>query len=185
MQKYIFLLDSTGSIGKTTLDIIKKDKRNFKVKLLTTNININKIYKQAKEFNVQKIVIFNKKSYHNYLKKFNNKKIKAYLSIEDALKTYKKRSFITINAISGIDGLEPSLKIIEFSKNLAIANKESIICGWQFLKKKLDYYHTGFIPLDSEHFSIRSLLINEKKNNIKKIYLTASGDPFLNKTTKY
>ena len=129
MQKDIFLLGSTGSIGKTTLDIIKKDKRNFKVKLLTTNININKIYKQAKEFNVQKIVIFNKKSYHNYLKKFNNKKIKAYLSIEDALKTYKKRSFITINAISGIDGLEPSLKIIEFSKNLAIANKESIICG--------------------------------------------------------
>ncbi len=77
--------------------------------------------------------------------------------------------------------MEPSLKIIKFSSNLAIANKESIICGWIFLKKELIKHKTGFIPLDSEHFSIWSLIKNEKKQNIKKIYLTASGGPFLQK----
>ncbi len=97
------------------------------------------------------------------------------------MKNNKKKSFLTINGISGIDGLEPSLKIIKNSKNLAIANKESIICGWKFLKKELIKNKTGFIPLDSEHFSIWSLIKNEKKENINKIYLTASGGPFLNK----
>ena len=73
------------------------------------------------------------------------------------------------------------MHIIKFSKNLAIANKESIICGWNFINKELKRYNTKFIPLDSEHFSIWSLLKNENKQNVKKIYLTASGGPFLNK----
>ena len=76
--------------------------------------------------------------------------------------------------------MAPSLDIIKYSNNLAIANKESIICGWKFLQKALLKNKTGFIPLDSEHFSIWSLLKHEKKENIKKIYLTASGGPFLN-----
>ena len=88
---------------------------------------------------------------------------------------------MTINAISGIDGLEPSLQIISHTKNLAIANKESIICGWKFLNKKLKQNRTNFIPLDSEHFSIWKLLKGEKVENINAVYLTASGGPFLNK----
>ena len=80
--------------------------------------------------------------------------------------------------------LEPTLNIIKYTKNLAIANKESIICGWKFFKKELNKNKTNFIPLDSEHFSIWSLIKNENKKNIKKIYLTASGGPFLNKKLK-
>mgnify|MGYP001314526452 CR=1 FL=1 len=184
MTKDIFLLGSTGSIGDTTLNILKKDKKNFKVKLLTTHSNINKIYKQALEFKVNKIVIFNKNKILKNYKKFEKKKIKVYSSINDVFKTYKKKSFLTINAISGIDGLEPSLDIIKYSNNLAVANKESIICGWNFLHKELLKNKTGFIPIDSEHFSIWSLLNHEKKKNIKKIYLTASGGPFLNLNLK-
>ena len=181
MKKDIFLLGSTGSIGETALKVIKKDRSNFSVKLLTTNKNVKKIYKQAIQFQVKKIVIFDKKSYLNNLKKFKDKKIKVFLSIKDVFKKNKKKSFLTINGISGIEGLEPTLDIIKYSNNLAMANKESIICGWQFIAKELKKCKTGFIPLDSEHFSIWSLLKNENRQNIKQIYLTASGGPFLDK----
>ncbi len=181
MIKDIFILGSTGSIGQTTLKIIKKDKKNFKIRLLTTNNNIEKIYKQALEFNVKKVVIFNNEKLKKKTEKFKKKKIKVYSKIEDALKKNKKKTFLTINAISGINGLEPSLNIIKHTRNFAIANKESIICGWNFLHRELKKNNTNFIPLDSEHFSIWSLLKFENKKYIEKIYLTASGGPFLNK----
>ncbi len=184
MTKDIFLLGSTGSIGETTLKVIKKDKSNFNVKLLSTNKNAERIYKQAIQFGVKKIVIFDKNSYLNNFKKFKERKIKVYLTIEEAFRKNKKKSFLTINGISGIEGLEPTLDIIKYSDNLAMANKESIICGWQFIRKELKKRQTGFIPLDSEHFSIWSLIKGESKQNIKKIYLTASGGPFLNKDLK-
>ena len=179
MIKNIYILGSTGSIGEAALKVINKNKQKFKIKILTTNTNVKKIYHQAIKFDVKEIVIFSKEEYYKHYKKFKKRKINVYFSIAELFKNKKQKSFITINAISGIDGLEPSLNIIKYSKNLAIANKESIICGWTFLKKELTKHKTGFIPLDSEHFSIWSLLKNEKKNNIKKIYLTASGGPFL------
>ncbi len=179
-MKDIFLLGSTGSIGVTTLNILKKDKKNFKIRLLTTNSNVKKIYKQALLFGVKNIVIYNQKEYLKNYRLFKKKKIKVFSSINEFSKKKIKKSYLTINAISGVNGLEPSLDIIKNTKNLAIANKESIICGWFFLKKELSKYKTNFIPLDSEHFSIWSLLKGEDKSNIKKIYLTASGGPFLN-----
>ena len=180
MTKAIFILGSTGSIGDTVLKVLKKNKNKFNVKLLTTNTNVNKIYKQAITFNVKEVVIFNQKKYFENYKKFKDKKTKVFSSVKEVFKKNKKKSYLTINAISGIDGLEPTLEIIKYSNKLAIANKESIICGWKFLKRELIKYRTDFIPLDSEHFSIWSLLKNENKKNIQKIYLTASGGPFLN-----
>ena len=86
MTKDIFLLGSTGSIGETTLKVIKKDKSNFNIKLLSTNKNVEKIYKQAIQFGVKKVVVFDKKSYLNNLKKFKEKKIKIFLTIKEAFK---------------------------------------------------------------------------------------------------
>ena len=83
-------------------------------------------------------------------------------------------------AITGLEGLKPTLEAISFSKKIAIANKESIICGWNLIKKKLKKYKTDFIPVDSEHFSIWSLLGNYSNYNIEEIIITASGGPFLN-----
>ena len=181
MKRDLFLLGSTGSIGKSVLKVVKNNKNIFKIKLLTTNKNVRKIYHQSIEFNVKTIVIFDKKKYLENKKKFEKAKIGVFFSIKDALKNHKSKVFLTINAISGINGLEPSIESIKFSKNLAIANKESIICGWRFIQNEMNKYNTKFIPLDSEHFSIWSLLRGENKFNIKKIYLTASGGPFLNK----
>ena len=129
MKKNIYLLGSTGSIGKTTLNVIKKDKQSFVIKLLTTNNNVRKLYAQALEFGVNKVVIFNKKKYTKYSEKFRKNKISVFFSIDEAFKNNKTKSFLTINAISGIDGLEPSLKIIKHSENLAIANKELYVAG--------------------------------------------------------
>ena len=85
-----------------------------------------------------------------------------------------------MSAISGIGGLIPTFEIINRTKIIAIANKEAIICGWEFIKKELKRNKTKFIPVDSEHFSLWSLLQNSKTNDIEKIYITASGGPFLN-----
>ena len=83
-------------------------------------------------------------------------------------------------AITGLDGLKPALTLSKYSKNLAIVNKESLICGWNLIQKSLIKNKTNFIPIDSEHFSIFSLLKKEKSNQIDKIYITASGGPFIN-----
>jgi 1-deoxy-D-xylulose-5-phosphate reductoisomerase len=85
-----------------------------------------------------------------------------------------------MSSISGIHGLEPTIKIIKHTKKIAIANKESIICGWHLIKKDLKKYKTNFIPVDSEHFSVFYALENNKIENIDKIYLTASGGPLNN-----
>ena len=83
-----------------------------------------------------------------------------------------------MSSITGLNGLEPTINIIKFCKIIAIANKESIICAWDLIKKKLKKYNTQFVPVDSEHFSIWSLLSNNNFEEIKKIYITASGGPF-------
>ena len=181
MTKDIIILGSTGSIGESSLKVIKKNKKKFKIKLLTTNKNIQKILDQAIEFNVKRVVIFDKDKYKKYSKKFIQKRIKVFFNLKEALKTNSKKVYFTISAISGIEGLEPTLNIIKHTKNLGIANKESIICGWNFIKKEIVENNTKFIPLDSEHFSIWSAIKDENKENIKKIYLTASGGPFLYK----
>jgi len=181
MVKNIIILGSTGSIGTSTLNIIRRNKKKFNIKLLTANNNIKKILSQSIEFKVNKIVIQNKKKYIKFENQFKINKIQVFFELEKALKSINKKVHYTINAISGIDGLEPTINIIKYTKNIAIANKESIICGWKFIKNTLKKNKTNFVPIDSEHFSIWSLIKNEKKKNIKKIYLTASGGPFLNK----
>ena len=184
MVKDLIILGSTGSIGTSTLKVLKKERKKFKVKILSTNNNIKKIYNQAVEFNVKNIIIYDDTHLNKYSYLFKKKKIKVFSSLTDALKKNKKKVYFTISAISGISGLEPTIESIKYSQNLGIANKESIICGWKFIKRDLKKNNTNFIPLDSEHFSVWSLLKDENKKNIKKIYLTASGGPFLNKKLK-
>ena len=179
----IALLGSTGSIGKSTLKALKKDKK-YKVKLLTTNNNANRVFRQAIQFKVKNVIITNKIKYKNYKSLFEKNNINLYLGLHNIKKILRRKISYTINAISGIEGLEPSLNIIPYTENFLIANKESIICGWKFIHYKLKKYNTKFIPIDSEHFSIWKLIQNEPKREIKKIILTASGGPFLKKSLK-
>ena len=178
MKKKICILGSTGSIGKTTLEIISKNKKDFDVVLLSGNKNVKLLISQAKKFKPKYIYSNNfhlKESLKIFCKKNN-------INLINDLNFLKKTKFdITVAAISGIDGLLPTINIIKFSKKILIANKESIICGWKFILKELKKYNCHFIPIDSEHFSILNLIKNKDINTVKNIYLTASGGPFFKK----
>ena len=179
IKKKILILGSTGSIGKSSLKVVKNFKNQINIICLSSNKNYKILNKQSKLFNVKNLIIHDIEYYYKAKKYFRKKKIKLFSSISEFLKKNKKKIDLSIIGISGLEGLEPTLKLIPVSKNLASANKESIICGWKFIEKKLRKYNTSFIPIDSEHFSIWSLLNNDT-DQISKIYLTASGGPFLN-----
>ena len=180
MKRKIAILGSTSSIGKSLLDIIKKDKKNFKIELLTANTNYKDLISQAKKFNVKNVIITDLDSFKKTKILCKNKKINIFQNFNDLRKILPKKVDYVMSAISGIGGLLPTYKIINRTKLIAIANKEAIVCGWPLIKKKLEKNKTKFIPIDSEHFSIFSLLNNQDKNNIEKIYITASGGPFIN-----
>ena len=189
MKKKIILLGSTGSIGKSFLNILKKDANNFDILLLSVNKNIKELLKQLKVFKVKNIVVSDRKSFLRIKKILINKKINIYNDYNLIHKIFiKSKADYTLNAISGLDGLSPTLKTIKFTKNIAIANKESIICGWSLIKKELNKFKVKFIPVDSEHFSIWSLIHDAKNIDVEKVFITASGGPFnkfpLNKFNK-
>jgi len=179
MKKKIAILGSTGSIGKTLIEIIKENKKNFDVVLLTANKNYKEILKQAKYFKVKNLIITNEKLFRE-LKKKKLGKINIFNNYNSFNNIFKKKIDYVMSSISGIDGLEPTIKIIKHTKKIAIANKEAIICGWHLIKKDLKKYKTTFVPVDSEHFSIFYALQGNKISNIEKIYLTASGGPLNN-----
>jgi len=179
MKKKIAILGSTGSIGKTLINILKKDKKNFEILLLTANKNIKELFKQAEIFNVKNIIITDREKFLISEKLFKNKNIKVFNNFESINSIFKNQKIdYVMNSLVGIIGLKPTLNIIKFTKKIAIANKESIICGWSLIKAELNTNKTEFIPVDSEHFSIWSLMQNVKSRDVEKIYITASGGPF-------
>jgi len=177
MKKKIAILGSTGSIGKTLIKILQKDDKKFEVVLLTANRNYNNLLNQAKLLKVKNLIITNPVCYKKILSQKNNN-INIYNNFDSFNKIFKKKIDYSMCAITGIEGLLPTFKIIKYSKNIAIANKESIICAWDLINKELKKNKTFFIPVDSEHFSIW-FGIRNYKNLIKKYYITASGGPFL------
>ncbi len=184
MKKKIAILGSTGSIGKTSLSIFDKNLGYFSIFLLSSKSNYNSICKQIKKYKPNYYVIIDKKIYGRVKKKFKKSKTKIKNNFKD-INLKKIKIDITISSIVGIAGLEPTIKFLMSSKKLLIANKESIICGWHIIKRLANRHKTKIIPVDSEHFSIRELTKGLNDKSIKKIYLTASGGPFLNKPSKY
>ena len=178
-MKKIAILGSTGSIGSSLINIVKKDKKEFKIELLTANTNYKKLIKQIKFFNVKNVIITDEKTFLTTKKILKNKNINIYRDF-NSLKIIFNKSKIdyTMSAISGLEGLKPTLDIIKFTKIIAIANKEAIICGWSLIKDQLRKFKTKFIPVDSEHFSIWYALKENNIKNVEKIILTASGGPF-------
>ena len=178
MKKLISILGSTGSVGLTTLKIIEKKKSYFKPYLFSANKNYLLICKQIKKYKPIFFVISNQDIYKKIKKKFKKNKTKIIFNFESI--NLKKKSEITVSAIPGIAGLKPTILLTKLSNKILIANKEAIICGWNLIKKSADKNKTKIIPVDSEHFSIFKLLEEHDLNEIKKIYITASGGPFLN-----
>jgi len=180
MKKKIAIIGSTGSIGKSTLDVIKKDKKNFEIILLTANNNYKQLIKQAKEFKAKNVLI---KNQNHFLKVKNSlKKIRVFSGNVPLNKIYSGKLDYTMSAVVGLAGLQPTIDAIKISKTVAIANKETIICGWSIISKLVKKYKTQILPVDSEHFSIMELTKNFEDSDVKEIIITASGGPFLRKS---
>ena len=184
MKKKIAILGSTGSIGTSTLDVIKKDKKNFIITLLSANNNYKKLIQQAKEFKAKNVLINNKAHYKKVKSSLKNFNTKVYSGNISLTKIVSGKLDLTMSAIVGLAGLQPTVDAIKISKTLALANKESIICAWNILSKLKDRYKTEVVPVDSEHFAIMELTKNVSDDEIKEIIITASGGPFLDTDRK-
>jgi len=180
MKKKIAILGSTGSIGKSTLEVIRKDKNFFEIVLLTANNNYRKLILQAKEFKAKNVLIKNNKFYLKIKKSLKRNKTKVYSGNISISKILNKKIDYTMSAIVGLAGLQPTIDAIKISKVVAIANKETIICGWNILSKVIKKYKTQILPVDSEHFSIMELTKDIEDSEVEEIIITASGGPFLN-----
>ena len=182
MKKKIAILGSTGSIGKSTLEVIKKDIKNFDVVLLTANNNYRKLIEQAKKFKAKNVLIKNKNFFLKVKKSLKNTKV--YTGDISLKKIVSKKIDYTMSAVVGLAGLQPTIDAIKISKSVALANKETIICGWKILSKLSKKHKTKIIPVDSEHFSIMELTKGVKNHEVEEIIITASGGPFLNTPIK-
>ena len=180
MKKKIAILGSTGSIGKYTLDVIRKDKKNFDIILLSANNNYKKLIQQAKEFRVRNVLIYNKLFYERVKNSLKRNKTRVYSGDVALNKIIYGKLDYTMSSIVGIAGLQPTIDSIKISKTVAIANKESIICAWGIIAKVIKKYKTNVVPVDSEHFSILELTKGIENEEVEEIILTASGGPFLN-----
>ena len=180
MKKRIAILGSTGSIGKSTLDVIKKDIKNFNIILLSANNNYKKLIEQAKYFKAKNVLIKNKRFYSKVKNSLKKTKTKVYTGDIRINKIVLNKLDYTMSAVVGLAGLQPTIDAIKTSRAVAIANKETIICGWEILSRYIKKYKTEIIPVDSEHFSIMELTRGISNEEVEEIIITASGGPFLN-----
>ena len=177
------IFGSTGSIGKTSLKIFKKNKKNFNLLYLSAHNDYRKLKYLESKFNPKKIILTNKKL--NELKHLNDKNI---ILEKNLFKKNKKKIDYVISGVSGYDAIDFNFKLLKITKNLLIANKETIICGGHIFLKQAKKFNCNLIPIDSEHHCIDFFFNNLNKFNkseIEKVYLIASGGPFLYKKNKY
>ncbi len=180
MKKKISILGSTGSIGETTLKIVIKDYKNIEINTLIANSNIKKIIQQIRKFKPRNFVITNVNVFNKLKLNYKFKKTKLFNNYEKI----RDKNDLTVIAIPGLASLKPTIHFIKKSKKILLANKEAIICGWDIISSVAKKYKSTIIPIDSEHFSIAQLLKNHEHQEVEKIFLTASGGPFLNFTQK-
>jgi 1-deoxy-D-xylulose-5-phosphate reductoisomerase len=178
-KKHIAILGSTGSIGTQTLEVIAANLHLFKVEVLTAHSNAELLASQAIQFDVNAVVITDESKYTWLKEKLAHTDIKVFAG-EQALSevvTFEKIQ-IVLTALVGYAGLKPTIAAIKAKKNIALANKETLVVAGDLITKLAEEYDVSILPVDSEHSAIFQCLAGEWHNKIEKIYLTASGGPF-------
>lgn len=186
-MKKIAVLGSSGSIGIQTLDFIRKTKNEFKVCGLSVNSNIELLKKQVKEFKPAAIstgTADDAEQMQLWCKK-NKINTKVYHGINglNKIATLKEIDLVLFSVVGSV-GLEPLLKAIDAGKDIAIANKESLVMAGSIIMKKAKEKNVKILPVDSEHSAIFQCIAGQKKESVKKIILTASGGPFYKSSKK-
>ena len=180
----IIIFGSTGSIGQSTLSLIRilKNTQNFEILALTGNDNIDQLCKDAIEFNVKRVVTANKNCIFQLKQKLSSHNIEIYAGEEAILDTARMGADWIISAIVGCAGVPPTFESVKHCKIVAIANKESLVCAGKLLIDTAITFKSKLLPVDSEHNAIFQCINSENPKTIKKVTLTASGGPFRNFT---
>lgn len=186
IKKKIAILGSTGSIGTQALSVIKEFPELFEVLVLTADSNTKLLIQQAKTFLPKYVVICNEKHYLEVKEALHPYSIKVFTT-EEALSEVVQipEVDIVLTALVGSVGLKPTLAAIKAKKDIALANKETLVVAGELIMNMAKQYQVRILPVDSEHSAIFQCLIGEKNNRIEKVILTASGGPFRGKTRKF
>ena len=185
MKKRIAILGSTGSIGTQALEVIDLNTDKFEVEVLTANNNVDLLIQQAIKYQPNAVVIANEKKYKYVSEALRNEPIKTYTG-SDALNQVVQMETVdqVLTAMVGYSGLIPTYHAVVAGKNIALANKETLVVAGELITKIANEKKVEILPVDSEHSAIFQCLVGEFLNPIEKIYLTCSGGPFRGKSEK-
>ena len=182
-MKYLYILGSTGSIGTQTLDIVRNQPNDFKVVGMSVGgSNIELGYQLIEEFKPE-IVCFRKKE---HMKEFSYGPVLVYgdEGLNKISEYHKYENEWLVNALVGVSGLLPTVKAIKAGKNIALANKETLVVGGDIINNLINEYNVKLLPIDSEHSAILECLVGENKREVNKLIITASGGSFRNLSRK-
>ena len=181
-KKHIAILGSTGSIGTQALEVISEHPHLFDVEVLTANNNSSLLIEQAKKYKPNMVVITNEDKYEEVNSALFNTGVKVFSGQNSLEEIVEVESIdVVLTALVGYAGLKPTIRAIKAKKNIALANKETLVVAGELITKLCKEYGVSILPVDSEHSAIFQCLVGENPNPIEKIYLTASGGPFRGK----
>lgn len=181
-MKKVVILGSTGSIGTQTLDVIDKNKNEFYVQALCVASDIINLEKQIRKFRPEIVCVYNEEKAKELKVNIKDLNIKVVTKMEGLIEcaTYKDAD-IVVTAIVGMIGIIPTIKAIQAHKDIALANKETLVTAGHIIMPLIKQYNVKIFPVDSEHSAIFQSLQGNEKKDIEKIILTASGGPFRGK----
>jgi 1-deoxy-D-xylulose-5-phosphate reductoisomerase len=178
-MKRIAILGSTGSIGTQSLEVIEQNPDKFEVEVLTANNNVDLLIQQAKKYQPNVVVIANKEKYKYVAEALAKEPVKVYAGSEAIIQVVQMDTVdLVLIALVGYSGLIPTYHAVKAGKNIALANKETLVVAGEIITKIAHEKKVEILPVDSEHSAIFQCLVGEFMNPIEKIYLTCSGGPF-------
>jgi len=177
LKKKIIILGSTGSIGTQALEVLQQRKDSFSVEALTAGENAELLVQQAKAFKPKVVVIANEQKYA-FVRQALDLSIEVLAGAKALEEVVQRQADMVLTAMVGYAGLVPTVKAIESGKDIALANKETLVVAGDLITKLAKQYGVQIVPVDSEHSAIFQSIVGETHNEIEKIYLTASGGPF-------
>ncbi len=182
-MKKIILLGSTGSIGTQALDVVVRHPDRFQIVGLVAGSNLELLKKQVTQFHPKKVVVSKEEDACSLKEFFSGQGIEVLAGEQGACEIVQDpEADLVISAIVGAAGLKPTLKALESGKNVALANKESLVIAGELMTRKAREKKVSLFPVDSEHSAIFQALQGNRRQDVRRIILTASGGPFLKKS---
>ncbi len=181
-MRKIVLLGSTGSIGTQTLDVVRNNKEELTVVGIAANSSVDKVEEQVREFNPRYVAMFDEAAAKKLQEKVSDLGIKVLSGMEGLLEIVSVPEADTVlTAVVGMIGIQPTIRAIEAGKDIALANKETLVCAGHIIMPLAREKGVSILPVDSEHSAIFQSLNGEPRDKVEKILLTASGGPFRGK----